>query len=607
MSTPTTITRSSSVNINSAYTSGSTYDSANVNSSYPISNGYAGSDSTSIAYIPLTQGSNAETFFYYNFSSLSSVIPSSATINSVSASAKVSVSDSSSKQIQTATVQLCAETTTQGTATNCRSTTVGTYNLTPGTWTTSQLRGIIRLLLYAKRGTSNVTNVFYFYFYGATLTVNYTFDGYNYEVTVDSMPINIADGILATPTTQSIQQDTDASAINIINPWGHTLILKDNNSIKKTITNTTDSYIVTNVTSDRHIKLEYAPIISVKEQEKWLTSDKIYKKINGNWQEQIVSTSSTPFSADRYYKPLGNILFDSTPPLMKMFANLDIVTSCGMDGYSYYLPNGFHFAISKANLYVNQTFTGATGYVGDLTSGEHYYVLLVSSGAHYDRYATGQVMGFFEIVYTDSTNITINKLFGRDNNSVTLGLEVGDRTIASTTCKCLIPYSLYNNTKDYMFSVASMLFFKKSKDCKYSYAELNAMATDTNIFGVNSYRNDSSDDQALYPFRAYSPLSTVTANEWGMWIKNKKGYLWWFYQRYYSVSYLDCTNTDYVYCYPIGGNYPGNVTLFYPNTSLQYAYNMDSVSGTPTGINFLGYTDSTIRGWGHFCFLIEET
>ena len=607
MSTPTTITRSSSVNLSSAYTSGSTYDSANVNSSYPVSNGAAGADSTTVAYIPLTQGSQAETFFYYTFASLSSLIPSSATINSVSASAKVSVNDSSSKRIRTATVQLCAGTTAQGTATNCKSTTVSTYNLTPGTWTTSQLRSTVRLLLYAQRGTSNTTNIYYFYFYGATLTVNYTFDGYNYEVTVDSMPIDIADGILATPTTQSIQEQSDASAINIINPWGHSLILKDNGTVQKNISNTTDTYTVTNVDEDHHITLEYTPAILTKENGQWLASNKIYKKTNNAWQEIDLTSMPNPFVSDSHYKALGNTLFDNTPPLMKMLSNLEVVTSCGIDTYNYYLPNGFHCAISRVNLNANQTFTGATSYVGELTPGEHYYVLLVSSGAHYDRYATGQVMGFFEIVYTDSTNITINKLFGRDYNNVSLGLEVADRTISYENCKALVPYSLYNDTKDYMFSVATLLFFKKGKNCKYSYSELNAMATDTDIFGVNSYRNSSSEDQALYPFRAYSPLSTVTANEWGMWIKNKKGYLWWFYQKYYSVSYLDCTNTDYVYCYPIGGNYPENVTLFYPNTSLQYAYNMDSVSGTPTGINFLGYTDSAIRGWGHFCFLIEET
>ena len=603
MATPATITTTKTVNISSYY-SGSTYDSANIDSSYPISNGYAGSDSTTYAKIPLTQGSNAETSFIYSFASLSS-IPSTATINSVSCSAKLGINQTGSKYVSSRTVQLC--TGSSGSTLMGSASTVGSgssvYTLTTGTWTRSQLTSA-KLRLYAKRGTSGTSTVYYFVFYGATLTVNYTFEGYNYDVTVDSMPINIGDGILATPTTQSIQQGSDSSSINITNPWGHNLTLKDNGVVAGTFTDTTKTYTITNVQRDHNITIEYTPSIVVKENNKWdLIGTKIYKKVAGDWQEQ--SISSAGIISNHYYNALGNTLFDNAPSLMKMFANLDVVTSCGLDGNSYYLPNGFHCAISKANLYANQTFGYATAYVGDLVPGEHYYVLLVSSGAHYNTYATNCVMGFFEIVYTNSTNITINKLFGRDNDSVTLGLEIDDRTIAYTTCKCLIPYSLYNNTKDYMFSVASMLFFKKSKDCKYSYAELNNMATDDDIFGVKSYRG--SDEVALYAFNALSPLSTSHSNEWGGSIKNKKGYLWFFYRSYYSLSYIDTTNTDYIYCYPIKGNYPDNITLLYPNTSLRYEYNFDMVDNVYTGRSFLEYLDSTIYGYGNFGFLIEDT
>lgn len=150
------------------------YDSTNssyssVSSSYPISNGYTDSSSTTYAYITCITGSRASTYISYTFDV--SDIPASATIDSITCSAKVRVSSTS--YISTATTQLYCGSTAKGSATTTRSTTATSYNLTPGTWTRSELDDI-EVRFTGTRGTSNTTRSAYLYFYGATLTINYT-------------------------------------------------------------------------------------------------------------------------------------------------------------------------------------------------------------------------------------------------------------------------------------------------------------------------------------------------------------------------------------------------------------------------------------------------
>ena len=104
----------------------SSYDSTNsvVNTSYTVSNpnnGNTDADSTTYMQAYLVTGSQAHTYVYYNFDT--SDIPTNATIDSISCSAKCYLSNTNTSRISTREFQLCTGTTTKGSATTFTSST----------------------------------------------------------------------------------------------------------------------------------------------------------------------------------------------------------------------------------------------------------------------------------------------------------------------------------------------------------------------------------------------------------------------------------------------------------------------------------------------------
>lgn len=117
---------------------------------------------------------------YYDFSV--DGIPNGAIINSVTCQVKGYVSNASYYP----SVQLYSNTTAKGSATNITSTsTSNVVSLTTGTWTLSELQNA-RLFIKTVNGSTSGYQSRYFYFYGATLTVNYTVDGIEYEINASS-------------------------------------------------------------------------------------------------------------------------------------------------------------------------------------------------------------------------------------------------------------------------------------------------------------------------------------------------------------------------------------------------------------------------------------
>ena len=114
---------------------------------------------------------------YYDFSV---DIPSIATINSVSCQVRGYVSRSSNYP----SVQLYSNTTAKGSATNITSIVeTNVVSLTTGTWSSADLQNA-RLRIKTESGTNGSKQ--YFYFYGATLSVNYSVDGIEYEINTSS-------------------------------------------------------------------------------------------------------------------------------------------------------------------------------------------------------------------------------------------------------------------------------------------------------------------------------------------------------------------------------------------------------------------------------------
>ena len=172
MSLPINITSALTTNISSYLgTSGST----NISNSYPASNGVNSSANTS-SYAAITGTSTSSSgYCWYSFDTTS--IPSNATINSVSCVARARVNNTSRAY---GYLQMFNGTTAKGSQTSCNSTTSSAYTLTVGTWTRTELNDARLRVAVLKR--ANQTG--YVYFYGATLTVNYSVNGTAYEVNV---------------------------------------------------------------------------------------------------------------------------------------------------------------------------------------------------------------------------------------------------------------------------------------------------------------------------------------------------------------------------------------------------------------------------------------
>lgn len=151
----------------------SSYDSDHAYySASNINRGYTDADSTTYAQVNLTRGAGAITYFYYKFDT--SAIPAGATIDSVSCSAKLRIGTANSKYVTTRQIQMFSGTTAMGSPTTVpNSNTVLT--LTPGTWDLQDIQDT-RIRLYAVRGNSNVDTSYGFVFYGATLTITYSYD-----------------------------------------------------------------------------------------------------------------------------------------------------------------------------------------------------------------------------------------------------------------------------------------------------------------------------------------------------------------------------------------------------------------------------------------------
>ena len=182
-------------------------------------NGYAESSNTNYATINLTTGNDAITYIYFTFDF--SDIPNGATINSVSCSAKAYINTTNSSRITTRQIQLYSGTTAKGSASTVSNSTTA-FSMTTGTWTRNELQNA-RIRLYGVRGTSNTTSTYYFRFYGATFTVNYSINGTAYTIGATS---NVT-GTTVDPSSQEIIEGREAT-VSIYTELIDNIVVKDN-------------------------------------------------------------------------------------------------------------------------------------------------------------------------------------------------------------------------------------------------------------------------------------------------------------------------------------------------------------------------------------------
>lgn len=167
---------------------------------YPITNGYA--DTTNTTYAQFTLSTSTTGYLYYTFNV--DGIPSNATITSITGQVKARVSNTS--RVTSTVCQLYAGTTAKGTNVTFASTsTSNVVTLSPGTsWTVSELSNL-RLRIGGTGSSSNQSK--YIYFYGASITINYSVSGTAYEITAISNT-DLVESIVPEGTTDVMSGDS---------------------------------------------------------------------------------------------------------------------------------------------------------------------------------------------------------------------------------------------------------------------------------------------------------------------------------------------------------------------------------------------------------------
>ena len=139
-------------------------------------------------------------YVYYTFGIDISSIPSNATITNVSCIVKAYRNSRVTQN--TCGVQLYYNTTARGSAATGLSTTAGTVTISDGgSWTRSELSNL-RLRLYGVR--SSTSNSGYLYLCGATLTISYSYQGTQYDIT-STLATDAVDSINPAGLTQSME------------------------------------------------------------------------------------------------------------------------------------------------------------------------------------------------------------------------------------------------------------------------------------------------------------------------------------------------------------------------------------------------------------------
>ena len=211
MSRPINIQSAITVNVSSysGYTGSVSISNQNsgINSSANTSN-----------YATITPSTSASSgYVIYRFDT--SEIPSNATINSVYCAARGRASNNNRVR---SSFQLFAANTAKGSPVFFTSNTSTAYTLTTGTWNYNEIQDVRLRVGSIRTSTSNTGST---RFYGATLTVNYTISGVEYEVTASSE----YDGASVSPASQFIFQGGDA-VVRIDTDTLDNMVLEDNGS-----------------------------------------------------------------------------------------------------------------------------------------------------------------------------------------------------------------------------------------------------------------------------------------------------------------------------------------------------------------------------------------
>lgn len=248
------------------------------------SNANKGYDQNTSSYcnIGLARGSGAYTYAYFTFNT--SGIPSNATISSISCIARVYCSNGTSTNIASKGAKMCSGTTEKTEAVSA-TTTASNRTFSMGTWTRAELDDV-RLKMFATRGTKNVNSNYYLRFYGATLTIGYSYDVTLYSISASSE----VSGITVSVSSAEVEQG-GSSDITINGTIGSFSLFDGDTDVTSQLDTTGQNpvYHLSNIDADHTITIS-APIstkqpIYVKSNGSWVSVDKMFFKQGGTWKE----------------------------------------------------------------------------------------------------------------------------------------------------------------------------------------------------------------------------------------------------------------------------------------------------------------------------------
>ena len=197
-------------NVNSQFVlvssgSDSSHPTSNTNSNFTLSNiDNAYNDSTNTTYAQLQLAGSTTGTIYFNFPSFT--LPSGATLQSVACTAKLQFNANGSTSGFTSSFQMYAGSTAKGSSTQWVSSgsnvAVNTYNVTMGSWSSSDLSSP---KFYITATNSARSTVRYIYVFGATMTITYQMSsGGVYVYTISNVSANHTIVVSAATVTQKI-------------------------------------------------------------------------------------------------------------------------------------------------------------------------------------------------------------------------------------------------------------------------------------------------------------------------------------------------------------------------------------------------------------------
>lgn len=222
---------------------------------YPTSNSLTSSSSDTYSQFTPATGGEGSSRWGFGISG----IPDNATINSVTCQIKVACSNASG--LSTARAQFFCGNTAKGTAldfTNDSDIAVRTYT-NCGTWTREELDSLELRITSQKSGTSTR----YVRFYGADLTITYSYNEIQYEITTSSQ----SESATISPLSQYVTEG-ESGVVTFSNISDITEVnVKDNNtSVTLDLVNTsgtTYTYTIEDISSDHNITIQDVPSVYV--------------------------------------------------------------------------------------------------------------------------------------------------------------------------------------------------------------------------------------------------------------------------------------------------------------------------------------------------------